>query len=98
MVAAGGVLIELLSDRAVALCPVDPFEAEDMLASLGIDGLLRGARGKPAVDRKALIDAIVVLSRIAFELRDAIAEIDINPVISRDTGTTAVDALIVRTG
>ena len=71
-------------------------EAVEMLASLRIDGLLRGARGKPAVDRTALIDAIVVLSRIAWALREEVAEIDINPVIARDTGTTAVDALIVR--
>ena len=96
MVAAGGILIELLSDRAVALCPVEAHEAEDMLASLKIDGLLRGARGKPAIERESLVDAIVTLSQIAYDLRDEIAEIDVNPVIARDSGTTAVDALIVR--
>ena len=98
MVAAGGILVELLSDRAVALCPVGPREASEMLDSLKVDKMLRGARGKPAVERESLIQAIVKLSQIAFALRDDIAEIDINPVIARDTGTTAVDALIVRHG
>ena len=96
MVAAGGVLVELLADRALALCPVAPPEAAEMLESLKIDKLLRGARGKPPVERESLVQAIVTLSQIASELRDEIAEIDINPVIARDTGTTAVDALIVR--
>lgn len=96
MVAAGGVLVELLADRAVALCPVGPIETEAMLASLKSDKVLRGLRGKPAVDRAALIDAIVTLSHIAFAMRQEIAEIDINPVIVRSDGVTAVDALIVR--
>ena len=61
-----------------------------------LDKLLRGLRNKPVVNREALVEAIVTLSQIAFELREEIAEIDINPVIGRDDGVTAVDALIVR--
>ncbi len=94
MVAAGGILIELLSDRALAMCPVDADEAEELLGSLKADRLLRGMRGKPPVDRRALIDCIVGLSRIAYELRDLIDSIDINPVIASAETATAVDALI----
>lgn len=94
MVAAGGILIELLSDRALAMCPVGTDEAEEMLASLKADKLLRGVRGKPPVDRQALIDCIVGLSRVAYELRDIVDSIDINPVIVGAETATAVDALI----
>ena len=95
MVAAGGILVELLSDRAVAMCPVSPRQAEEMLSSLKANRLLLGVRGKPAVNRQALIDAIVSLSAIAYEFRDSIAEIDINPILVNSREALAVDALIV---
>jgi acyl-CoA synthetase (NDP forming) len=96
MVAAGGVLVELLADRALAMCPVSPAEADAMLGSLRLNRLLLGLRGQPAVHRQALVDAIVDLSRLAFSLRDSIAEIDINPLIANANGALAVDALILR--
>jgi acyl-CoA synthetase (NDP forming) len=95
MVAAGGLLVELLSDRAVAMCPVSPQQADEMIASLKANRLLQGFRGKAASNRQALIDAIVALSVIAFEFKDSIAEIDINPVLVNDDEALAVDALIV---
>jgi acyl-CoA synthetase (NDP forming) len=96
MVAAGGILVELLSDRAVAMCPVSPQQADEMIGSLKANRLLQGFRGKAASNRQALIDALVGLSIIAFEFRDSIAEIDINPVMVNDNEALAVDALIVR--
>ena len=96
MVAAGGILVELLSDRAVAMCPVSPRQADEMIGSLKVNRLLQGFRGKAVSNRQALIDAIVSLSVIAFEFKDSIAEIDINPVLVNDNGALAVDALIVR--
>jgi acyl-CoA synthetase (NDP forming) len=96
MVAAGGILVELLSDRAVAMCPVSPRQADEMIALLKANRLLQGFRGKAAANRQALIDAIVALSVVAFEFKDSIAEIDINPVLVSDDEALAVDALIVR--
>lgn len=95
MIAAGGILIELLSDRAVALCPVSADEADKLLAGLKIDALIKGVRGQVAADRQALIDTIVKLSALAYELKDSVAEIDINPVIVNQAGAVAVDALVV---
>lgn len=95
MVAAGGVLVELLSDRAVAMCPVSPQQADEMLTSLKANRLLQGVRGDKAVNRQALIDTIVILSNIAFEFSDSIAEIDINPVLVNSQAALAVDALIL---
>lgn len=95
MIAAGGILIELISDRAVALCPVSAEAADELLATLNIDKLLRGARGSPPANRQALIEIIMKLSWLAFELKDVISEIDINPVIVNESSAIAVDALVV---
>ena len=95
MVAAGGVLIEVMAERAVALCPVTPAQAEELIDELKIKSLLDGVRGQAAADKPALIDIMVKLSQLAYELRDIIAEIDINPVIVNPAGATAVDGLLV---
>jgi acyl-CoA synthetase (NDP forming) len=96
MVAAGGVLVELLDDRALAMCPVSPRQADEMLGSLKVNRVIQGYRGRPALDRQALIDAIVAVSHLAFDLSDSIAEIDVNPILISARQAVAVDALILR--
>lgn len=95
MVAAGGILIELLSERAVALCPLNSEEADELLSRLKIDALINGVRGQAASDRQALIDIMVKLSVLAYEFKDVIGEVDINPVLVNPAGAVAVDALVV---
>lgn len=95
MVAAGGILIELLSERAVALCPLNIDDADQLLSLLKIDALINGVRGEEVSDRQTLIEIMVKLSALAYELKDVIAEVDINPVIVNPTGAVAVDALVV---
>ncbi len=95
MVSAGGVFIELLADHAVALAPVTRREADRMIASLPLDTLIRGTRGRRPEDRSALLDAIVAFSGMADCLRDHIVEMDVNPVIVARNGAVAVDALVV---
>ncbi|MFT5111060.1 MAG: acyl-CoA synthetase (NDP forming) [Parasphingorhabdus sp.] len=95
MLAAGGVLIEILQDRAVALAPLSRSEANEMLCSLKSDQLLRGFRGKPAGDREGLIDLIVAFAQMCYELRGHIGELDINPVLVNQHQAIAVDALVV---
>ena len=60
--------------------------------------LLDGVRGAKPADREALVDLIVALSRFAADHADAVAEIDLNPVIvhPEGEGLTVVDALIVK--
>ena len=94
MVAAGGVLIEVMADRVVAPCPVSAAEGLAMLERLRLFPLLQGVRGRKPVDLDALVDVVVRVSRLAADLRSHIADMDINPVIVTPDGAVAVDALI----
>lgn len=97
MAGLGGVLVEVLRDRALSPAPFDTAEAHRMLASLHAAKLLDGARGTPARDRVAVADLLARLSTLATDLSEEIAEIDANPVMVGATGEGAVvaDALVV---
>ena len=95
ILAAGGILIELLEDRVFKLAPVNAEQARTMLVQLKVSRLLAGVRGRPAADIDALIDLIVRFSQMIVALSDSIAEIDLNPVIVTQAGCTIVDALVV---
>jgi acyl-CoA synthetase (NDP forming) len=58
--------------------------------------VLAGARGQAPADIDALADAIVKLSALAIDLKDSLAELDINPlfVMEKGKGVKAADALI----
>lgn len=95
-VSAGGILMELLDDRAVALGPLSAEEAKAMVCSLKVDKLLKGYRGEPAVSVETIVEGIVRFSWLAWDFSDLISEIDINPVIANKHRSIAVDALIIQ--
>jgi acyl-CoA synthetase (NDP forming) len=95
LVAAGGVLVELLHDRKLALPPIDVDASRRLIDRLAIRPLLDGLRGAPPSDVDALAQAVSRLSVLAAELGDRIAELDVNPMIVSPSGCVAVDALIV---
>jgi acyl-CoA synthetase (NDP forming) len=95
VVGAGGVLVELLADRAVALPPVSAAQAHQMLGTLRAARLLAGVRGQPAADLDAAAAAITGLSQLAAELGDVLEALDINPLICGPDRAVAVDALAV---
>jgi acyl-CoA synthetase (NDP forming) len=95
MVAAGGVLIELLADSAVSLAPIDEKGAERLLGRLKARRLLDGLRGKPPADVASLCRAIACLSVLADDLGEVLEQLDVNPVIALPNGCVAVDALVI---
>jgi acetate---CoA ligase (ADP-forming) len=98
IVAAGGTLVELLADRAVACPPVTRHGALRLLESLRIWPLLGGWRGQPGVDVDALADVVVRFSELAAELGDVFDAVEANPVIASVDGVVAVDALVIMRG
>src|SRR5208282_4069957 len=95
VVSAGGVLIEIFSERAVVLPPVTRSQARAILSRLRVAAILAGARGQPPADLDAAADAIVALSRLACDLGDALDALDVNPLICTPSGAVAADILVV---
>jgi acyl-CoA synthetase (NDP forming) len=96
MVAAGGVLVELVADRVVALPPVDHETALGLIGRLTVATLLAGHRGSQPVDTPALADAVVALGQLAVELGDHLVGVDLNPVMVGPSAAYVVDALVLR--
>lgn len=94
MVAAGGVLIELIQDRAVALAPLDRWQAEEMVRSLRVARLLRGYRGSEPVDVTPLVDLLVAVAGLVTSVPE-IADLDLNPVFVGADGCLVADAALV---
>ena len=69
-------------------------DAYEMMDEIKAKKLLDQFRGKPAVNREVLARALVNLGRIGLEV-EAVAEIDINPMIIHEDTPVAVDALVV---
>ena len=95
MLGAGGILVELLADRVVALPPVDTAGARRLLGELRVSQLLAGVRGAPPADTSAIARAVAGMSAIAAELGDQLEALDVNPLICGPAGAVAVDALAV---
>ncbi|MFF7976822.1 acetate--CoA ligase family protein [Streptomyces sp. NPDC007905] len=96
-VGLGGVLVEVLRDAAVRVPPFGEEQARDMFAELRGRPLLDGVRGRPPADLDALVEVVLRVQRMALELGERIAELDINPllVLPRGQGAVALDALVV---
>ncbi|MFF1394515.1 acetate--CoA ligase family protein [Streptomyces sp. NPDC058287] len=96
-VGLGGVLVEVLRDTAVRVPPFAEDQARAMLDELRGRPLLDGMRGAPPVDLDALVEVVLRVQRMALELGDELAELDINPlmVLPRGQGAVALDALAV---
>jgi acyl-CoA synthetase (NDP forming)/GNAT superfamily N-acetyltransferase len=89
----GGVATDVLADRAARLAPLTDTDADELIHSIHSAPLLLGYRGAQPADLAALQDTLLRVSRLADDLPE-IAELDLNPVIARPDGASAVDARI----
>ena len=90
---AGGVAVEVIADRALALPPLDTILARQMIKETRIAKLLAGYRDRPAADLDALTETLVKISRLVVR-HPEIRELDINPLIVDESGVLALDARV----
>ncbi|KAB2313655.1 GNAT family N-acetyltransferase [Betaproteobacteria bacterium SCN2] len=90
---AGGIMVEVLGDRSVALPPLNSYLARDMIRGTHVARMLKQFRHMPPVNMAALESVLLRVSEMVCELPH-IREMDINPLIVDETGAIAVDARI----
>jgi len=94
---AGGVLVEVLRDQALALPPLTSTLARRMMEGTRIYTALKGVRNRPPVDMAALERLLVRFSRLIIE-EPRIAECDMNPLLAAPERLLALDARVVLHG
>ena len=91
---AGGTLVEVYRDRALALPPLTTTLARRMMEQTRIYEALKGVRGRAATDLAQLEQILVRFGELVVENR-SIKEIDINPMLASTDGFVALDARVV---
>lgn len=91
---AGGVDVEALEDRAVALPPLNRFLANDLITRTRVSKLLGHFRNRPAADLSVVEKILLRVSEMVCEL-PWITELDINPLLVDEHGALAADARIM---
>jgi succinyl-CoA synthetase beta subunit len=79
-----------MEDTSLRVAPVGESEARAMTEEIQSAPLLRGARGRDPVDVDAVVETIQRLSQLASDF-PAILELDVNPLVVKPDGATAVD-------
>jgi acetate---CoA ligase (ADP-forming) len=95
---AGGVDLELTRDVALAAPPLDERNASDLIERTRVGRIVAGYRGRAALDRKALVKALIGLSQLVADSGSRIESIDVNPFLLRPRGGFALDGLVVLSG
>ena len=89
----GGVEVEVVRDRAMALPPLNMKLARELVEGTRIYNLLRGYRDVPPVNLEQLYMTLVRLSQLVVHLGEVL-ELDMNPLLIDQTGVIALDARI----
>lgn len=90
MFGLGGVFVELYKDVAFALAPMKEKDALWLIQQIKGYKLIEGYRGKPAVDKDALMKVILAVSEIM--AAGNVEEIDLNPIALYPQGAIILDA------
>ncbi|HYB91010.1 MAG TPA: GNAT family N-acetyltransferase, partial [Candidatus Binataceae bacterium] len=89
----GGTAVEVISDKALALPPLDLELARGLIARTRVSRILKAYRNVPAADERAIELLLVKLSQLVADFPE-IREIDLNPVLADESGVIAVDARV----
>ncbi len=89
----GGVAVEVIADRAVALPPLNLKLARELVSRTRVSKLLAGYRSRPPADRDAVYQTLMQVSQLVTDIPE-INGLDINPILADEHGVIALDARI----
>jgi acyl-CoA synthetase (NDP forming) len=91
----GGIHVEILGDVQFRIAPLTDRDATELVQEIKGYRLLRGYRGQPAADVKAIEEVLLRISRLVEEIPE-ISELDLNPIFAlpEGEGCKIVDARI----
>jgi acetyltransferase len=100
MVGAGGSAVEMLGDRAFRLAPIDADQAMNVIVGLRIYQAVANAGRSDDFEWTALAQLVAYVSTLAWEYRDELAGLELNPVVMlpQRRGIVVVDASGERRG
>ena len=90
----GGIFVEVLNDVVFRSLPISHGDARAMLGEIAGSPLLYGARGRAPMDTDALARLLVTVSNLCLN-HPEIAELDLNPVLVRESDYCILDARII---
>jgi len=90
MFGLGGVFVEILKDVSFRVAPFGKVEAERLIDDIKGTEILQGFRGFKA-HRQSLIQTLYAVQRLAGYVK----EVDVNPLLTNQEGSFAVDARII---
>ena len=93
MFGQGGIAVEIIADRAMALPPLNMNLAKEVISRTRVSRLMEGYRGRPPVNSQAVELTLVQLSQLVIDFPE-IVELDINPLFADSVGVLALDARI----
>lgn len=96
MFGLGGIFVEVLKDVVFRALPLSAADAVEMLEAIKAKAMLTGVRGEPPVDKAALVDLMLRVSRACLA-HPEIMELDLNPVVAYAEGYAIVDARMILT-
>ena len=91
---AGGILVEVQQDRALALPPLNRTLARRIIERTKIAQALKGVRGQKPVSAEALETLLVHFSQLIVDFPE-IQEVDINPLLASPERLIALDARVL---
>jgi len=89
----GGIYTEFRKDIAFGLAPLTIAEAKEMIESTRFYQILKGVRGQPPVNIKAIVSALLRISQLVTDFPQ-IQELDINPAKVNERGLICLDVRI----
>ena len=95
MVSLGGTMIDLIDEKVVLMAPFSKEELKMKIRKLKSFKLLHGYRGSKKYSLEKLCETASKLSFLAFDFRENLKEIDLNPVIILENDAIAVDNVFI---